>query len=103
MSPEWIGRPILVFMDKEVAEKTKLVASNIRKIREYKDYTQEYMAMKLDISQNAYSKIELAYTRITLERMIQISIILEIELTDLLKSKIEDVIAAKTKTIKSRQ
>ena len=86
-----------------MAYKVKAVAANIRNKREDLNYTQEYLAAKLNISQNAYSKIELAYTRITLERMIQISIILEIELTDLLKSKIEDVIASKTKTIKTRQ
>ncbi|CAG4992831.1 hypothetical protein DYBT9275_01049 [Dyadobacter sp. CECT 9275] len=87
-------------MNKEVIEKTKLVAGNIRKLREYREYTQEYMAMKLGISQNAYSKIELAYTRITLERMIQISIILNIDLVDLLKGNLEDTIVAKANKIK---
>lgn len=35
--------------------KTKAVAANIRKIREFRNYTQDYLAAKLDISQNAYN------------------------------------------------
>ena len=53
------------------------VAANIRKIREHRNYTQEYLAAKLRISQNAYSKIELGYTKITVERLFQIAEILE--------------------------
>lgn len=64
--------------------KNKAVAANIRKTREFRNYTQEYLAAKLGISQNAYSKIELAYTKITLERLFHISMILEVELTDLI-------------------
>ncbi|RYY13189.1 MAG: XRE family transcriptional regulator [Chitinophagaceae bacterium] len=59
--------------------KAKAVASNIRKIREFRNYTQDYLAAKLGISQNAYSKIELGYSRLTLERLFQISVVLEIE------------------------
>ncbi|HTI57588.1 helix-turn-helix transcriptional regulator [Mucilaginibacter sp.] len=57
--------------------KIKQVAASIRKIREHRNYTQEYLAAKLHISQNAYSKIELGYTKITVERLFQISEILE--------------------------
>lgn len=59
--------------------KIKAVATNIRKIRESKDYTQDYLAVKLAISQNAYSKIELGYTKITVERLFQIAQILEVD------------------------
>ncbi|MDR3694839.1 helix-turn-helix transcriptional regulator [Mucilaginibacter sp.] len=38
--------------------KTRTIVSNIRKIREFRNYTQDYLAAKLQISQNAYSKIE---------------------------------------------
>ena len=62
----------------------RAVALNIRKIREHRDYTQEYLALRLGISQNAYSKIELGYTRITLERFMQIAQILEVDTVDLL-------------------
>ena len=64
--------------------KTKNVAGNIRKIREYRDYTQDYLAAKLKISQNAYSKIELGYSKLTIERLFQVAEILNIEATQLL-------------------
>lgn len=83
-------------MNHTVEAKIRSVASNIRKIREFRDYTQEYLAMKLGISQNAYSKIELAYTRITLERLIQIAQILEVDSVDLITSNSEDLIRLHT-------
>lgn len=71
-------------MKEKIKLETKAVASNIRKVREYRNYTQDYLAAKLGISQNAYSKIELAYSKITLDRLLHIARILEIEVTDLL-------------------
>lgn len=71
-------------MKHSIEAKIKTVASNIRKIREHHHYTQEYLAVKLNISQNAYSKIELGYTKITLERLFQIAEILEIDTLELL-------------------
>jgi len=79
-------------MNVAVETRIKTVAANIRKVREFRDYTQEYLAMKLGISQNAYSKIELAYTRITLERLIQIAAILEIDVVTLINSSSEDLL-----------
>jgi transcriptional regulator with XRE-family HTH domain len=64
--------------------KTRAIVANIRKIREFRNYTQEYLAVKLHISQNAYSKIELGYSSITLVRLIQIAEILEVDLVDLI-------------------
>lgn len=69
-----------------VSNKIKSVAVNIRKIREHLNYTQEYLAMKLNISQNAYSKIELGYTKITLERLYQIAQVLEVDVIELIKA-----------------
>jgi len=88
-------------MNHTVEAKIRSVASNIRKIREFRDYTQEYLAMKLGISQNAYSKIELAYTRITLERLIQIAQILEVDSVDLITSNSEDLIRLHTSQSKN--
>jgi transcriptional regulator with XRE-family HTH domain len=75
-----------------INNKIKTVAVNIRKIREYRNYTQEYLAMKLNISQNAYSKIELGYTKITLERLYQIAQILEVDLIELIKAEDNEVV-----------
>ena len=69
--------------------KIKAIAANIRNKREHRNYTQEYLAAKLDISQNAYSKIELGYTKITVERLFQIADVLEYDITDLLSIKPE--------------
>ncbi|WP_316754692.1 helix-turn-helix transcriptional regulator [Pedobacter aquatilis] len=71
-------------MEDLLASKTKNVARNIRKIREYRDYTQDYLAAKLKISQNAYSKIELGYSKLTIERLFQVAEILDVEATQLL-------------------
>jgi transcriptional regulator with XRE-family HTH domain len=63
----------------------KAIAANIRHKREYRNYTQEYLAAKLQISQNAYSKIELGYTKITVERLFQVADVLELDVADLIK------------------
>jgi transcriptional regulator with XRE-family HTH domain len=67
--------------------RAKNVAANIRKIREHRNYTQEYLAAKLKISQNAYSKIELGYTKITVDRLFHIADILETDPVDILNSE----------------
>ncbi|SEQ82677.1 helix-turn-helix domain-containing protein [Pedobacter rhizosphaerae] len=72
--------------------KTKNVAGNIRKIREYRDYTQDYLAAKLKISQNAYSKIELGYSKLTVDRLFQIAAILEVQVTHFLTMNHNDLI-----------
>jgi len=73
-------------MNELLENRVRTVAANIRRIRESKSYTQEYLAIKLAISQNAYSKIELGYTKITVERLFQISQILEVVPLDLIGS-----------------
>ncbi|TWR23980.1 helix-turn-helix transcriptional regulator [Mucilaginibacter achroorhodeus] len=73
-------------MNTTLNQKVKAVAMNIRKRREDLNYTQEYLAAKLNISQNAYSKIELGYTKITVERLFQIADILDIDLTNLIST-----------------
>jgi len=75
--------------------KTKQIVSNIRKIREFRNYTQDYLAAKLQISQNAYSKIELGYSSVTLNRLIEITEILEVELADLICPNGEEIIMLK--------
>ena len=81
-------------MNKSQDFKIKAVASTIRKRREFRNYTQEYLALKLNISQNAYSKIELGYTKITLERLFQIADILEFDVIELIQPERSDLISA---------
>jgi transcriptional regulator with XRE-family HTH domain len=63
---------------------TQEVAEKIRKARLHKNYSQDYLAAKLKISQNAYSKIECGYTKVPLERLIVIAQVLDVKLTNLL-------------------
>ncbi|MES2828613.1 MAG: helix-turn-helix transcriptional regulator [Bacteroidota bacterium] len=75
--------------------KSKAVAGNIRKIREFRNYTQDYIAAKLAISQNAYSKLELGYCSITLGRLMQIADILEIDMITLINANGQEVVQIK--------
>ena len=79
-------------MKETASKKAKTIAANIRKLREYRDYTQDYLAVKLNISQNAYSKIELGRSRITLERLFVISSVLEVNPADLISMETEELI-----------
>ena len=51
----------------------------IKQIRELKNFTQEYVAGKLNLSTRAYSKIETGETQLTINRLNEISTILGIE------------------------
>jgi len=79
-------------MKDAASTKAKTVAGNIRRIRVFRNYTQDYLAAKLGISQNAYSKIELGYSKISLERLFSISMILEVDLMKLLDLDSSDFI-----------
>lgn len=63
---------------------TETVGSKIRMQRLYKNYSQEYMAFMLDISQPAYSKIERDETEISLKRLYEIAEVLQINAISLL-------------------
>lgn len=65
-------------------ESLDAVVKNIREIRERGFISQDYMAAKMGIAQNTYSKIELGKTKITLERLLMIAHILEVDAKDLL-------------------
>ena len=49
------------------------VNEKIRKIREAKDWSQEQMAEKLDMSLNGYAKIERGESKIYLDKLEQIA------------------------------
>jgi len=62
------------------------IGNNIRALRVHKGYSQDYLALKLKISQNAYSKLELGYVRFKLETILTITEILEVDITNLIAS-----------------
>lgn len=88
-------------MENLLALKMKHIAGNIRKIREYRDYTQDYLAAKLKISQNAYSKIELGYSKLTLERLFQIASVIDVDVTQLLTLEHKEIIKNLSETEES--
>jgi len=56
----------------------------IKRIRELKNYTQEYLAEQLGISQAAYSKIEKTKVNLAIGRLEQIAIVLEVGIEDII-------------------
>ncbi len=60
------------------------IGQKIKKVRELRNYTQEYMAEKLGLSQNGYGKMEREDSDISVTRLTQIAEILEVNLLDLL-------------------
>jgi transcriptional regulator with XRE-family HTH domain len=61
----------------------KEIRERIKTVRIEKGYSQDYMADMLNISQNAYHKLEKGHTRIHLEKFIDIANVLEVEVSDL--------------------
>lgn len=61
------------------------LTNKIRVRRETMNYTQAYVAGKLGISQNAYSKIESGQTNFTVRRLYEIMHILESDVLDFIQ------------------
>jgi transcriptional regulator with XRE-family HTH domain len=61
----------------------------IKKNREAKNFTQEYVAKQMNMSQNAYSKIENGNTQLTVHHLKELSRVLEISILDLLRDDFE--------------
>lgn len=62
----------------------KEIRERIKRVRLEKGYSQDYMADMLNISQNAYHKMERGHSRINLQKFIDIAKILEIETSELI-------------------
>jgi len=76
-------------------ERIKKVLYCIRKRRVELNYSQEYMAMRLKISQKGYSKIELNIVKLTADRLVDICEILEIDVAEALNCDEVKVFAMK--------
>lgn len=57
----------------------------IKQLREQRSYTQEFIAHSLGLSQRAYSSIENGKTQLTIERLREISQILNVNIGDILE------------------
>ena len=60
------------------------IGEKIRRVRESKDFSQEYIATNLNISSQAYSKIERGETKMDLDRLQKIADILEVGVVDIM-------------------
>jgi transcriptional regulator with XRE-family HTH domain len=56
------------------------VGNKIKKLRELKNFTQEYMAQNLNLSPNGYGKIERDEVDVTIGRLEEIAKILEVDI-----------------------
>ncbi|WP_143307827.1 helix-turn-helix domain-containing protein [Chitinophaga vietnamensis] len=61
-----------------------MIAATIKRLRMERNLTQEYIAQELDISQNAYCKLENGQVNITIDRLEKIAGILGTPLATLL-------------------
>ena len=68
----------------EINRNVQIVAAKVRKSRKEKSKSQEQVARKLSISQNAYSKLETGKTKLTVLNLSMIADYLGIEVTELL-------------------
>ena len=62
------------------------VNEKIRKFREAKDWSQEQMAEKLNMSLNGYAKIERGESKIYLDKLEQIAQVFDIDVIELMQS-----------------
>lgn len=67
------------------------ISNNIRKIRQWKGYSQQKMADKLSMSQAAYCDIESGQTKITAEKLEKIAEALEVS-SDVIENLNESVV-----------
>ena len=64
-----------------------IIAKNIKKYRELKGFSQEYVAHQLNINQASYAKLENNSTKITIDRLFSIAKLLETEISEILDLK----------------
>lgn len=61
------------------------VLKNIINLRKEKGFSHDYMALRLDISQASYSKIEKKATKLSVDRLFRIAEILEVNVAEILE------------------
>ncbi len=62
----------------------KNILDNIRKIRISRGYSQEYIASRLDMKQGGYSLIEKGERKLTIDKLLQIAILLDVPLEQII-------------------
>lgn len=72
-----------------------LVYKNIKRIRELKDLTREYVAAELNMSTSGYGKIERGEVDLTLTKLIHIANVLEVSIEFIFKFNVSDFLKDK--------
>lgn len=67
----------------------KALIKAIRDRRMQLNYTQEYVAACIGVSQNAYSKLELGNSNLTVDRFVRVCHALETNVCDMLKPTLQ--------------
>ena len=67
-------------------ETIKKVGDRIKRIREERNYTQQYLASKLNVTQKAYSKIETGETKLSVDNLLRIAEVLETSINNILET-----------------
>lgn len=62
------------------------IIAKIKSIRNQRQYSQDYLAAKMNITQNAYSKMELGKTKLSIPALFKIAEILGVEVKELLNT-----------------
>lgn len=73
-------------MTNPIKEKVKMVISYLRYARIARKYTEKYLASKLHLPQDDYTKIESGEIALTLEQFFQIADVLELDAKELLEA-----------------
>lgn len=60
------------------------IGHKLKKLRELKNYTQEYIANELGVTQSAYSRMEVGETEITYGKLTKISSILKVPIDEII-------------------
>lgn len=79
-------------MDKDYTSQVEKILQKIKEARRSKGFSHEYMAHLLDISVSAYNKLERNETTLSVERLLLISNVLELSLTEVFEIKTGDVL-----------
>jgi transcriptional regulator with XRE-family HTH domain len=66
---------------------TKSVLESIHSLRRVREYSQDFMAYKLGISQNAFSKLESGKTPLTMDRFFKIAELLQVSPFELMEGE----------------
>lgn len=69
------------------------IGNNIKTVRELQNFTQDYVAEKLGITQSAYSKIERDEVDITFSKLQKICEVLSVNLSDIINLEAKNIIA----------